>query len=238
MSPKQTLPVMVLYDPVHGWQACPKLNSFHQGGCQTCPREKLFSSRTPSQLGGKFRTPPPPAYSFNDFYIKFRNVRGTLRPDRESGRGEVEGQVHGRPQQHRSISARSGTRLRFFTDANARAGKRGVVGGEAGIKVLGACGRDVLNDNGTASYCCWVSQKTIKLASSDHFFFLHPQKKKRVLHLSKVPTAARDKHVWTTSCMTKNADHRLVRCVNVRRFPLEAPKSDHNIVVRKISHST
>ena len=35
-----------------------------------------------------------------------------------------------------------------FTDANARTGKRGVGGGEADSKVLGAYGRDKLNENG------------------------------------------------------------------------------------------
>ena len=35
-----------------------------------------------------------------------------------------------------------------LTDANARTGKGGEGGGEAGIKVLSAYGRDVLNENG------------------------------------------------------------------------------------------
>ena len=35
-----------------------------------------------------------------------------------------------------------------LTDVNARTGKRGGGGGEAGIKVLGAYGRDVFNENG------------------------------------------------------------------------------------------
>ena len=35
-----------------------------------------------------------------------------------------------------------------LTDANARTGKRGEGGGEADIKVLGAYGRDKLNENG------------------------------------------------------------------------------------------
>ena len=30
--------------------------------------------------------------------------------------------------------------------------------------------------------------------------------------------------------LTKQADRRLIRCVNVRRPPVEAPKSDHNLV--------
>ena len=51
------------------------------------------------------------------------------------------------PQQYRSISSRSGIRLRFI-DAKTRTRKRGEGGGEAGNKVLGAYGRDVLNENG------------------------------------------------------------------------------------------
>ena len=34
--------------------------------------------------------------------------------------------------------------------------------------------------------------------------------------------------------LTKQADRRLIRCVNVRRSPLEAPESDHNIVYAKV----
>ena len=47
----------------------------------------------------------------------------------------------------------------FFvlTYANVRTGKRGEGGGEANSKVLGAYGRDMLNENGKLR---WVSQKT------------------------------------------------------------------------------
>ena len=34
--------------------------------------------------------------------------------------------------------------------------------------------------------------------------------------------------------LTKQADRRLIRCVNVRRPPLEAPESDHNLVYAKV----
>ena len=34
--------------------------------------------------------------------------------------------------------------------------------------------------------------------------------------------------------LTKQAGRRLIRCLNVRRPPLEAPESDHNIVYRKV----
>ena len=34
--------------------------------------------------------------------------------------------------------------------------------------------------------------------------------------------------------LTKRLDHRLIRCVNVRRPPLEAPELDHNLVYAKV----
>ena len=34
--------------------------------------------------------------------------------------------------------------------------------------------------------------------------------------------------------MTKQADRRLIRCVNARRPPLEAPEPDHNLVHAKV----
>ena len=41
-SPKQPLPGIGLHDPLHGRQACPKFNSFHEGVGQISPREVLF----------------------------------------------------------------------------------------------------------------------------------------------------------------------------------------------------
>ena len=41
-SPKQPLPGIGLHDPLHGRQACPKLNSFHEGVGQISPRKGLF----------------------------------------------------------------------------------------------------------------------------------------------------------------------------------------------------
>ena len=48
-----------------------------------------------------------------------------------------------------------------LTDANARTGKRGEGGGETDSKVLGAYGRDVLNENGKLLHS--VLQKTTNL---------------------------------------------------------------------------
>ena len=78
--------------------------------------------------------------------IRFCYVRGSLRPDRGSA-GGAEGQIHGSPQLHCSISARPGLRLRFNRHKRQE-GKRGEGGGEADSKVLRAYGQDVLTENG------------------------------------------------------------------------------------------
>ena len=59
-SPKQPLPGIGLHDPLHGRQACPKFNSFHEGIGQISPREG-HSSAVPSQNVDKFVTSPPPS---------------------------------------------------------------------------------------------------------------------------------------------------------------------------------
>ena len=73
-------------------------------------------------------------------------------------------------------------------------GKRWDGGGEADSKVLGAYSRDVLNENGKLLL---GFAEDNKLALLNTFFLLH--QKWRVLHLSKAPSAARDKHIWTIS---------------------------------------
>ena len=131
---------------------------------------------------------------------------------------------------HRSISARSGKRLCFsqlvLTDANARTGKRDEGGGEADIKVLGAYGRDVLNENGKL-LLGFAEDNRLALLNT---FFCIP--KNGVSIRSKAPAAARDKHVWII--LTKRAGRRRIRCVNVRRPPLEAPELDHSLVYAKV----
>ena len=58
----------------------------------------------------------------------------------------------------------------LFTDANARTGKICEGGGEAGSKVLGAYGRDVLNESGKLLLNFEEDNKR----SSEHFC-MHPQ---------------------------------------------------------------
>ena len=65
VAPKQLLPGIGLHDPLHGRQACPEFNSFHQGVGQISPPEDPFCA-VPSQNGDKLITSPPPAQLLND----------------------------------------------------------------------------------------------------------------------------------------------------------------------------
>ena len=78
-------------------------------------------------------------------------------------------------------------------DANARTGKRGEGGGEAGNKVLDVYGRDVLNKNGKL-LLGFAEDDKIALLNT---LFCTPES--GVFTHSKAPTAASDKHVWTLS---------------------------------------
>ena len=60
-----------------------------------------------------------------------------------------------------------------LTDANARTGKTGEGGGEADSKVLGAYGRDKLNENG--KLYLGFADRSQQARSSEHLL-LHPQK--------------------------------------------------------------
>ena len=77
-----------------------------------------------------------------------------------------------------------------LTDANARTGKRGEGGGEADSKVLGAYGRDKLNENGKLLLGFTDNNKLALLNTffctpkSGEYFLLHPQKW-RVLYVPK-----------------------------------------------------
>ena len=80
-----------------------------------------------------------------------------------------------------------------LTDANARMGKRGEGGGEIDSKVLGAYGRDVLNENGMLLLGFPEDNQLALL----NIFFSTPN----VVYPSrfKAPTAARTKHASTIS---------------------------------------
>ena len=103
-----------------------------------------------------------------------------------------------------------------LTDANARTGKRGESGGEADSKVLGAYGRDKLNENGKLLL---RFAEDNKLALLDTFFCTP---KSGVSYTFQ--TANRSKgQTRLDYTLTKQVDRRLISCVNVRRPPLEAP---------------
>ena len=59
-SPKQSLPEIGLHDPLHGRQACPEFNSFHQGVGQSIPWEGLFSCHPLPKRGQICDIPAPP----------------------------------------------------------------------------------------------------------------------------------------------------------------------------------
>ena len=106
-----------------------------------------------------------------------------------------------------------------LTDANARTGKR--------VEVLGAYGRDKLNENGKLLLGFAKDNKLALLntlfcapKSGVSYTFQSANRSKGQAHLDSI--------------LTKQADRRLIRCVNVRRPPLEAPESDHNLVYAKV----
>ena len=114
-----------------------------------------------------------------------------------------------------------------LTDANTSTGKGGEGGGEAGNKVLGAYGRDVLIENG--KLLLGFAEEN-KLALLDIFLctsksgvsctFQYANHSKRQARLDYI--------------LTKQADRRLIRFINVCWPPVEAPESDHNLVYTKI----
>ena len=114
-----------------------------------------------------------------------------------------------------------------LTDANARIGKRGEGGGEADSKVLGAYGRDKFNENGKLLLGFAEDNKLALLNT----LFCTP--KSGVSYTFQSANRSRGQ-ARLDYILTKQADHCLIRCVNVRRPPLKAPESDHNIVYAKV----
>ena len=113
-----------------------------------------------------------------------------------------------------------------LTDANVRTGKRGEGGGETDTKVLGAYGRDKFNENGKLLLGFAEDNKLALLNT----LFCTP--KSCVAYTFQ--SANRSKgHARLDYILTKQADRRPIRCVSVRRPPLEAPESDHNLVYAK-----
>ena len=114
-----------------------------------------------------------------------------------------------------------------LTDANARIGTSGEGGGEADSKVLGAYDRDKLNKNGKL-LLGFAEDNKLALPNT---FFCTP--KSGVSYAFQ--SANRSKgQARLNYILTKQADRRLTHCVNVRRPPLEAPKSDRSLVYAKV----
>ena len=111
----------------------------------------------------------------------------------------------------------------FLTDANPRTGKRGEDGEEADSKVLGAYGRDILNENGNLLL---GFAEDIKLALLNTFFCTD---KSGVSYMfqSANRSIGQARLIYI---LTKQSDRRLIRCVCVLWPPLKAPESDHNLV--------
>ena len=104
-----------------------------------------------------------------------------------------------------------------LTDANARTEKRGEGGGKADSKMVGAYGRDVLNENGKLLLDFAEDNKLALLNT----FFCTP--KTGVSYTFQ--SANRSKGQARLEYMLKKqADRRFIRCVNVRRSLLEAPE--------------
>ena len=114
-----------------------------------------------------------------------------------------------------------------LTDANARTGKRGEGGGEPDSKVLGAYGRHVLNKNGKLllgfaedNKLALLNAFLYTLKSGVSYTFQSANRSNGQVRLDYV--------------LTKQTGRRLIRCVNVRRLPLETPESGHNFVYAKV----
>ena len=111
-------------------------------------------------------------------------------------------------------------------DANAMTGKRGEGGRKTDSEVLGAYGRDKVNENGKLLLSFGEDNKLALLNT----LFCTP--KGGVSYTFQ--SANRSKgQARLDYILTKQADRRLIRCVNVRRPLLVAPESDHNLVYAK-----
>ena len=124
-----------------------------------------------------------------------------------------------------SVSARE--YVFVLTDANARTGKRGEGGGEADSKVLGEYGPDKLDENGKLLLGFAEDNKLALLKT----LFCTPKSCVSYTFQSANPSKGQARLDYI---LTKQADRRFIRCVNVRRHPLEAPESDHNLAYAKV----
>ena len=116
-------------------------------------------------------------------------------------------------------------------DANARTGKRGGGGGETDSKLLGAYGRDKLNENGKLLLSFAEDNKLALLNT----FFCTPKSGVACTFQSANRSKKRARSDYI---LTRQADRRLIRCVNVRRSPLRGTRIVSKFRVRQSSHPT
>ena len=114
-----------------------------------------------------------------------------------------------------------------LTDANARTGNRGEGGGKTDSKVLGAYGRDKLNEEGKL-LLDFAEDNRLALLNT---FFCIP--KSGVSYTFQNTNRSKEQSRMDY-ILTKQADRRLIRCFNVHWPPLEAPESDHKPVYAKV----
>ena len=110
---------------------------------------------------------------------------------------------------------------------NARTGKIVEGGGESDNEVLGAYGRDKLNENGKL-LLGFAEHNKLALLNT---FFCTP--KSGVSYTFQSANRSK-RHARLDCILTNQADRRLNRCANACRPPLEAPESDHNLVYAKV----
>ena len=92
---------------------------------------------------------------------------------------------------------------------------------------MGADSRDMLHENGKP-LLSFAEDNKIALLNT---LFCTPRSGVSYTFQS----ADRSKgHARLDYILTKQADSRLIRCINLRRPPLEAPESDHNLVYAKV----
>ena len=99
-----------------------------------------------------------------------------------------------------------------LTHEDVRTGKRGEGSGEAGCEVLGAYGRDVLNEN-DKPLLGFTEDNTLALLNA---FFCNP---KRGVSYTFQSANNSKRQIRLDHILTKQMDRRLICCVNVHRPP-------------------
>ena len=110
-------------------------------------------------------------------------------------------------------------------DANARTGIRGI--GWTDLKVMGAYGRDELNDNGERLL---LHAADNKLALLNTYYTTPPR---GISYTLQGPNRGKAQH-RRDYLLTRQADRRLVRNVTVQTPPKENAESDRNLVLGNI----